>query len=160
MLFNGVPTTNLKLSGKNGQEMSEQAYNGTVLPMTEISVLKALERLLQDTSSLNAGEAIPVMQQDTLDRNESNIGCYAQNSTIVALSVRFCALTSLPPVLGDLTNLQQLDVTGNQLSALPESLGNLSHLKKLYVDENQLLLCLNHWEVYCSLRKYMQMRTA
>ena len=61
------------------------------------------------------------------------------NDAVVALSVRYCALTSLPESLGQLTHLQHLDVTGNQLTALPESLGNLLHLKKLYVDENQLM---------------------
>ena len=62
----------------------------------------------------------------------------AGENTVVTISLRYCALTSLPGSLGQLTHLQHLDVTGNQLTALLESLGNLLHLKKLYVDENQL----------------------
>src|SRR6266702_2994497 len=60
------------------------------------------------------------------------------DNAVVAVSLRYCALTSLPESLGQLTHLQRLDVTGNQLTALPESLGNLLHLKKLFLDENQL----------------------
>src|SRR5712692_1364493 len=60
------------------------------------------------------------------------------NDAVVALSVRYCALTSLPESLGQLTHLQHLDVTGNQLTALPESLGNLLHLEKMHADRNQL----------------------
>src|SRR5581483_1556471 len=95
----------------------ENSYNGATLSMAEISALKAVERVLQDTGSLHEGEAIPVVHKNTLDRNESTIGCYVQNNTVVALSVRSCALTELPEALGHLTNLQLLDVVGNQLIA-------------------------------------------
>src|SRR6266581_2647024 len=108
------------------------------LPMTEMSALKELEELLQDNGYLLEGESIPVVLKNQLDVNDGKIAIYAENNTVVAISLRYCALTSLPESLGQLTHLQRLDVTGNQLTALPESLGNLLHLKKLFLDENQL----------------------
>src|SRR6266849_5387097 len=110
-------------------------YNDVTLPITEINALKALEQLLQDNGCLNQGVSIPLVLKD---RNESKIGFYAENNTVIALSVRYCALTTLPNSLGQLTNLQQLDLTGNQITLLPTSLGNLIHLKKLYLDGNQI----------------------
>ncbi len=44
---------------------------------------------------------------------------------VVALSLRYHGLTALPGTLGQLTNLQQLDLTGNALAALPNDPGNL-----------------------------------
>src|SRR6266487_4112539 len=124
-----------------GRKMSsdtENRHDGIALPITEMSVLKDLEQLLQDHGDLEEGEAISVVLKGKIGIHESNIGAYAENHAVVALSVRYCALTALPESLGQLTHLQQLDVTGNQLTALPESLGNLLHLKKLFLDENQL----------------------
>ncbi|HEY4423166.1 MAG TPA: COR domain-containing protein, partial [Pyrinomonadaceae bacterium] len=47
-------------------------------------------------------------------------------------------LTELPESLGQLTQLQMLDLTSNQLTALPESLGQLTQLQTLYLVSNQL----------------------
>ncbi|TMC24743.1 MAG: leucine-rich repeat domain-containing protein, partial [Chloroflexi bacterium] len=103
-----------------------------------MSVLKELEGLLRDRGYLQEGESIPVVLKDEIDTNESNIGFCAENNAVVALSVRYCGLTSLPESLGQLTNLRRLDLTGNQLTSLPEWLGNLVQLRRLYLDENQL----------------------
>jgi Leucine Rich repeats (2 copies)/Leucine Rich Repeat len=113
-------------------------YNGVALPVAEMSVLKEFEELLWNNGYLHEGEAIPVVLQDKIARNESKIGFYAENNAVVALSVRYCAVTSLPASLGQLTNLQHLDLTGNQIISLPPSLGNLVQLKKLYLDDNQI----------------------
>ncbi len=45
----------------------------------------------------------------------------------------------LPPELGNLTNLRELDLYDNELSgALPSELGDLTNLESLYLDRNQL----------------------
>ena len=45
----------------------------------------------------------------------------------------------LPPELGNLTNLRELDLYDNEVSGpLPESLGNLANLASLYLDRNEL----------------------
>jgi len=46
-------------------------------------------------------------------------------------------LRSLPESMGQLTQLQSLDLSGNQLRSLPESLGLLTALKQLYIHHNQ-----------------------
>lgn len=117
---------------------TKNRQNVVALPLTEVSVLKELEALLLENGSLKEGEAIPVVSQDKIGSNERTIGYYAENNAVVALSVQYCALTALPESLGQLSNLQHVDVTGNQLTALPASLGSLIQLRKLYLDENQL----------------------
>ena len=47
-------------------------------------------------------------------------------------------LTSLPPELGDLSNIVGLYLSKNQLKSLPPELGQLSNLTRLYLDQNQL----------------------
>jgi len=47
-------------------------------------------------------------------------------------------LTALPEWLGQLTQLQSLDLSNNQLTALPESLGQLTQLQSLNLSSNQL----------------------
>ena len=47
-------------------------------------------------------------------------------------------LTALPMSLGQLTQLQSLDLAGNRLTALPESLGQLAQLQSLTLWGNQL----------------------
>ena len=47
-------------------------------------------------------------------------------------------LTELPESLGQLTQLQKLNVHSNQLTALPESLGQLTQLKSLELHGNRL----------------------
>src|SRR5256885_16318035 len=103
-----------------------------------MSVLKELEGLLRDRGYLQEGESIPVVLKDEIDRSESNIGFCAENNAVVALSVRYCALTSLPESLGQLTNLRRLDLNGNQLTSLPDWLGNLVQLRRLYLGYDQL----------------------
>ncbi len=53
-------------------------------------------------------------------------------------------LTSLPEWLGQLTQLESLDLRGNQVTALPESVGNLTQLKSLNLEKN-LLRILPGW---------------
>ena len=50
-------------------------------------------------------------------------------------------LTTLPPEIGKLTNLNSLVLSGNQLTALPAEIGNLTSLTGLYVGGNSLPPC-------------------
>jgi Leucine-rich repeat (LRR) protein len=47
-------------------------------------------------------------------------------------------LTSLPPEIGNLTNLKWLHLNNNNLTSLPPEIGNLSNLKYLYLYINNL----------------------
>jgi Leucine-rich repeat (LRR) protein len=48
-------------------------------------------------------------------------------------------LTALPESLGQLTLLDRLDLSENRLTTLPESLGQLGALKQLFLHENPVL---------------------
>jgi len=47
-------------------------------------------------------------------------------------------LTSVPKELGQLTNLTELYLHNNQLTSVPKELGQLANLRELYLHENQL----------------------
>jgi Leucine-rich repeat (LRR) protein len=45
-------------------------------------------------------------------------------------AARYCSLTSFPASLDQRTELQCVDLSGNQLASLPESLENLVHQER------------------------------
>lgn len=55
-----------------------------------------------------------------------------------ALSLAGLGLTALPPALGTLTELRELDLSGNALEELPPWIGALSHLEALDLSGNRL----------------------
>ncbi|MGH8885988.1 MAG: leucine-rich repeat domain-containing protein, partial [Egibacteraceae bacterium] len=63
---------------------------------------------------------------------------HAASSQQGALSLAFNQLTALPPQIGQLANLQTLDLRGNQLTALPAELGDLPETLLLALDGNPL----------------------
>ncbi len=46
-------------------------------------------------------------------------------------------LTTLPPDIGQLANLRELDLWGNQLTVLPPEIGQLANLRKLDISQNR-----------------------
>jgi hypothetical protein len=54
------------------------------------------------------------------------------------LAVSDNRLSSLPPEIGSLINLQGLGLSGNQLSSLPPEIGNLTNLQGLGMGGNPL----------------------
>ncbi len=60
----------------------------------------------------------------------------ASGTTILDLSR--LGLTSLPPAIGRLTNLQELDLRQNALTELPPEIGQLESLQRLYLLSNAL----------------------
>ena len=59
-------------------------------------------------------------------------------TTLTDLHLGSCQLTSLPDAIGNLINLETLDVQGNALTSLPDAIGNLRRMKELYLHGNQL----------------------
>jgi Leucine-rich repeat (LRR) protein len=53
-------------------------------------------------------------------------------------SLSLSGLTSLPPEIGNLTNLEVLYLQNNQLTSVPPEIGKLTNLVSLYLLENQL----------------------
>ena len=62
----------------------------------------------------------------------------AESDRLTYLNLRGLLLSSLPSQIGDLVNLQTLDLANNQLNTLPPEIGNLTALTFLNLDYNQL----------------------
>ncbi|WP_427158351.1 leucine-rich repeat domain-containing protein [Aliinostoc sp. HNIBRCY26] len=62
----------------------------------------------------------------------------AAKDNVTELDLSFKGLTTLPPEIGQLTNLQTLFLWGNQLSSLPPEIGKLVNLQSLELSSNQL----------------------
>ena len=61
--------------------------------------------------------------------------CYED---VLVFDCSWNGLTSLPPEIGRLTNLQGLHCPGNELTSLPPEIGRLTNLQKLYCWRNRL----------------------
>ncbi len=59
------------------------------------------------------------------------------NSPMKSLTIKSCDLHELPEEISMLTQLQELNLSGNQLSSLPHSFPNLFHLRRLNLDSNK-----------------------
>jgi internalin A len=55
-----------------------------------------------------------------------------------SLSLRYKALTVIPREIGDLKELEELDLAGNKISVIPPEIGNLSNLQRLDLQSNRL----------------------
>ncbi|WP_392481889.1 COR domain-containing protein [Nostoc sp. C110] len=62
----------------------------------------------------------------------------AARDKVTRLDLSRKGLTTLPPEIVQLTNLQRLDLGTNQLSSLPPEIVQLTNLQRLYLDNNQL----------------------
>ena len=62
----------------------------------------------------------------------------AADDAVLEMIARERGLSEFPAILGQLPQLEQLDLSGNRLTALPDDIGNLSRLTRLMLDDNQL----------------------
>ncbi|MBN2562087.1 MAG: leucine-rich repeat domain-containing protein [Phycisphaerae bacterium] len=62
----------------------------------------------------------------------------AARTGAASLNLSDLGLTSLPPEIGGLANLTELDLRGNRLTSLPPEIGGLANLTALRLDGNQL----------------------
>ncbi len=62
------------------------------------------------------------------------------DTDIENLNISYNQLTTLPETIGNFVNLKELNLGCNQLTILPESIGNLVNLKELNLSYNQLTI--------------------
>src|SRR5437667_270441 len=55
-----------------------------------------------------------------------------------SLDLSRLGLTSIPPEIGQLTQLARLSLSNNQLTSVPPEIGQLRQLARLYLSNNQL----------------------
>jgi len=101
----------------------------TEIPQIECEALVAIYNLNPQSSFDNWLET-------TTPCSWSYIAC--ENNQVTRLYFDIIELRNLPPEIGNLTNLTELDIYSNQLSNLPTELGNLTNLTGLYLPDNQL----------------------
>lgn len=59
------------------------------------------------------------------------------SAPLKSLTIKDCCLTSLPEEISVLSDLYELNLSGNQLTGLPRSFTSLSGLKRLNLDQNK-----------------------
>ena len=98
-----------------------------------------------DNWSDNSGWKTPLLEADGFaaygtENTWFGVTCDVGNDHVTGITLNSNHLTgSIPPELGNLTNLASLDLSGNQLTgSIPAELGNLTNLKILYLYNNQL----------------------
>ena len=62
----------------------------------------------------------------------------AKQTGATELNLQYLLLEEVPPSLGELVQLEKLELNDNQLTTLPDWIGQLSNLSSLYIDSNQL----------------------
>jgi Leucine-rich repeat (LRR) protein len=82
----------------------------------------------------SAQENEPTPYEIALQRIEE-----AEASGEMSLGFQNLGLTELPTEIGNLTNLQFLYLSDNELTHLPSEIGNLTNLLQLHVYRNQLI---------------------
>ncbi|MFX0064536.1 MAG: leucine-rich repeat domain-containing protein [Candidatus Hermodarchaeota archaeon] len=106
------------------------SYRGVLLFSAEAAVLSELEQ--------NLRKNIPNVRTRDLETGIGFFGFVVENNQVIGLGLPDQGFDSLSESFGNLVNLQELWLYGNQLNTLPESFGQLKNLKDLYLGGNQL----------------------
>jgi len=111
-------------------EEEVEEYKGEMMKKEEITVIKELEEIV--------GKYLARRE------SRSEIGFRTEKGRVKAINLKedrmFVKLPDLilPESIGQLVNLQTLDLYGNQLTALPKTMGQLTNLQTLNLGINQL----------------------
>ena len=69
--------------------------------------------------------------------NENILAIY-NKTEIVTAHKNITQISSIPPEIGQLYNLQKLDLSYNLTTQIPPEIGQLNNLRKLYLYNNQI----------------------
>ena len=71
-------------------------------------------------------------------QSDKYFGIGIENGSITKLQISKYELQKIPTIIGQLTNLQDLNLRGNQISTIPAELGQLNQLQNLYLSYNKI----------------------
>lgn len=99
------------------------------------------ERDYLDLLEAQIGKSIP--KREVTTGNE--IGYKEQNGQVIEISIPYCRLKSLPPLLTELTALKALFLSHNQFHVFPKQIIHFKSLECLYLDHNQIDVIQNQY---------------
>lgn len=134
--LNQVPETINRLTALQKLKLS----NNRIRALPSIIALQALQTLQLQYNFLTAPpnlSSLTALVECNLSFN--NIQHATQlPSSLQRLRISHCQIQALPDELGDLTQLRELDISGNALCSFPSTFNKLSSLEYLYASDNKL----------------------
>ncbi|KAJ0408552.1 hypothetical protein ATCC90586_009573 [Pythium insidiosum] len=133
-----VPSEVLELTQLRTLDLSQNRLEEVPVQLSALTALKTLKlqsnalTMLPDLSSLTALTTL------VLDNNQISALPNALPPNLTKLSLKGNRLTSLPPSVLALTQLQELDLSQNELSSLTDNVSSLASLVELTLDQNRL----------------------
>jgi hypothetical protein len=101
---------------------------GVEFTKQEAEVLRQIEKL--------TGKPVPLLQE--MFSETVKIGFFASDGHVVKLMIEGMGLVALPDSIGDLSFLESINASRNQISLLPESMARLVKLKFLTMVGNPI----------------------
>jgi len=131
-------------------------YNGMKLAEAECHALEDIERAIKRPvpgyGTLSEYEAVFRIQWREGQEPCPWLGFVAAGGHVTYLTLKCQELPALPESIGNLQNLEVLNVVYNRLDALPKSIGTLGALRELFFDHNQIAALPNNIGALRSLR--------
>ncbi|XP_075648262.1 TMV resistance protein N-like [Castanea sativa] len=123
-------------------DVSGTAITGLPLSVVHLKNLKILSLrgcVGLSSKSFNKLLSFPLMQRKRSPDPMGILECLQGLWSLTKLDLSYCNIQTIPDVLGPLSSLEVLNLTGNNFVCLPESIIQLSNLRGLYLGRcNQL----------------------
>ena len=117
-------------------DLDNDGYDDRDIQFLQKLIDNSFETINWDLDTDNSGliEPLELGNQEWVDGRITELDCYLNYN-----SGHFCEISgSIPPEIGDLTNLTSLSLWNNQLTgSIPSEIGNLTELWFLYLLNNQ-----------------------
>ena len=112
-------------------------------PLRSIEVLRASTGTITTSLGLGIWSSLDVSHVTRLRCNEGITSLWDRSllekfSSLRVLNLSHANVSALPGVIGTLTCLQELRLTGNNLKILPVEIGKLQNLRVLAIDSNEI----------------------
>ncbi|MCP4762103.1 MAG: leucine-rich repeat domain-containing protein, partial [archaeon] len=143
-----------------GLGLCPRVHGSVVNPYFQLSFIPESIRKLKKLRILDlSSNGLTLFSGVTPIGGESNPGLnllpdwFGNLTTLEELNLSWNKLTSLPESFGNLKNLKILHLYKNKIRKLPESIGNLKKLQEIYLSQNELTTLPN---TFCDLRSLQE----